>query len=147
MKIKQLLGKEVLDSNANIIGKIVDAEFEPAEGKVTGISILLKKNIISSNQIDVPYEDIKSVGDYVLLNIEINKDAAFEEAEKAKKEAKEAERAAKEAERAAAKEAKEAEKAAKKAEEEAAKEAEAVEAEIVEEAEEEEEEAEKVDIE
>ena len=63
MKIKQLLGMMALDANANEVGKIDDAEF-------------------------VDFEDVKSIGDYVLLDKEINKEAAIEEAEKAK-EAKE----------------------------------------------------------
>lgn len=88
MKIKQLLGMMALDANANEVGKIDDAEFDPEEGKISAITIVLKKNIISSNKIEVDFEDVKSIGDYVLLNKEINKEAAIEEAEKAK-EAKE----------------------------------------------------------
>ena len=89
MKIKQLLGMMALDANANEVGKIDDAEFDPVEGQITAITIVLKKNFISSNKIEIDFEDVKSIGDYVLLNKEINKEAAIEEAEKAKKEAKE----------------------------------------------------------
>ena len=89
MKIKQLLGMMALDANANEVGKIDDAEFDPEEGQITAITIVLKKNFISSNKIEIDFEDVKSIGDYVLLNKEINKEAAIEEAEKAKKEAKE----------------------------------------------------------
>ena len=89
MKIKQLLGMMALDANANEVGKIDDAEFDPIEGQITAITIVLKKNFISSNKIEIDFEDVKSIGDYVLLNKEINKEAAIEEAEKAKKEAKE----------------------------------------------------------
>ena len=90
MKIKQLLGMMALDANANEVGKIDDAEFDPKEGKITAITIVLKKNFISSNKIEIDFEDVKSIGDYVLLDKEINKEAAIEEAEKAK-EAKEEE--------------------------------------------------------
>ena len=89
MKIKQLLGMMALDANANEVGKIDDAEFDPIEGQITAITIVLKKNFISSNKIEIDFEDVKSIGDYVLLNKEINKEAEIEEAEKAKKEAKE----------------------------------------------------------
>ena len=116
MKIKQLLGMMALDSNANEVGKIEDVEFDPQEGNIVSITIVLKKNIISSNKIDVDFADVKSIGDYVLLDKEINKEAAIEEAKKAKEEA--------EAE---------------------AKEVEEVEAEIVDDAEEEAEEAEEVE--
>ena len=84
MKIKQLLGMMALDANANEVGKIDDAEFDPQEGKITAITIVLKKNFISSNIIEIDFEDVKSIGDYVLLDKEINKEAAIEEAEKAK---------------------------------------------------------------
>ena len=96
MKIKQLLGMMALDANAHEVGKIEDVEFDKEEGKITSITIILKKNIISSNKIEVDFEDVKSIGDYVLLKVEINKEAAIEEAEKAKKAAKEAEKEAKE---------------------------------------------------
>ena len=88
MKIKQLLGMMALDANANEVDKIDDAEFDPVEGKINAITIVLKKNFISSNKIEIDFEDVKSIGDYVLLDKEINKEAAIEEAEKAK-EAKE----------------------------------------------------------
>ena len=89
MKIKQLLGMMALDVNANEVGKIDDVEFDKEEGKITAITIILKKNFISSDKIEVDFEDVKSIGDYVLLKIEINKQAAIEAAEKAKKAAKE----------------------------------------------------------
>ena len=89
MKIKQLLGMMALDANANEVGKIDDAEFDPVEGQITAITIVLKKNFISSNKIEIDFEDVKSIGDYVLLNKEINKEAAIEEAKKAAKEEKE----------------------------------------------------------
>lgn len=91
MKIKQLLGMMALDANANEVGKIDDAEFDPEEGKITAITIVLKKNIISSNKIEIDFEDVKSIGDYVLLNKEINKEAAIEESKKAKEEVEEVE--------------------------------------------------------
>ena len=64
MKIKQLLGMMALDANANEVGKIDDAEFDPQEGKITAITIVLKKNFISSNKIEIDFEDVKSIGDY-----------------------------------------------------------------------------------
>lgn len=123
MKIKQLLGMLVLDANANEIGKIIDADFDPDEGKISEITVSLKKNMLSSNQLDVKYADIKSIGDYVLLAIEIDKEATIEELEKQKKEAREAERAEREAEREARKAEREAEREAKKAQREAEREA------------------------
>ena len=90
MKIKQLLGMMALDANANEVGKIDDAEFDPQEGKITAITIVLKKNFISSNKIEIDFEDVKSIGDYVLLDKEINKEAAIEDEAEAEEEAEEA---------------------------------------------------------
>ena len=80
-----------LDANANEVGKIDDAEFDPVEGNITAITIILKKNFISSDKIEIDFEDVKSIGDYVLLDKEINKEAAIEEAKKAKEEVEEVE--------------------------------------------------------
>ena len=91
MKIKQLLGMMALDANANEVGKIDDAEFDPVEGNITAITIILKKNFISSDKIEVDFEDVKSIGDYVLLDKEINKEAAIEESKKSKEEVEEVE--------------------------------------------------------
>ena len=91
MKIKEFLGMLVLDSNANEVGKIVDAEFDKETGKLTKIGISLRKNILSSSVIEVDFDDIKSIGDYVLLNIDIDKEAIIKEKE-AKEEVAEEER-------------------------------------------------------
>lgn len=128
MKIKQLLGMLALDANANEIGKIIDADFDSETGAITQVVISLKKNFLSSNQMEVDFTDVKSIGDYVLLNIEVDKEMIFEEAEKAKQAEKEAKKAEREAER----EAKRAEREAKQAEEEIEEEKEVVEAEVVE---------------
>ena len=121
MKIKQLLGMMALDSNANEVGKIEDVEFDPQEGNIVSITIVLKKNIISSNKIDVDFADVKSIGDYVLLDKEINKEAAIEEAKKLKEEAesKEVEEVEAEIVDDAEEEAEEAEEVEETAEEEA----------------------------
>ena len=84
MKIKEFLGMLVLDSNANEVGKIVDADFDKDSGKLTKIGVSLRKNILSSSLVEVDFDDIKSIGDYVLLAIDIDKEAIIKE--KAKKE-------------------------------------------------------------
>ena len=119
MKIKQLLGMMALDANANEVGKIDDVAFDKEEGQITALTIVLKKNIISSNKIEVDFEDVKSIGDYVLLNKEINKAAAIEEAEKAKKATKEEVAEVEEVEAEIVDEAEEAEEEVAEAEEEA----------------------------
>ena len=128
MKIKQLLGMLALDANANEIGKIIDADFDSETGAITQVVISLKKNFLSSNQMEVDFTDVKSIGDYVLLNIEVDKEMIFEEAEKAKQAEKEAKKKKKKKKR----KAKRKKKKKKKAEEaEVEEEKEVVEAEVV----------------
>ncbi|WP_461463204.1 PRC-barrel domain-containing protein [Methanobrevibacter sp.] len=75
MKIKNLLGMKVLDTNANEVGKINDVEFDVDDGKIGDITISLKKNLLDkNNDITVKYDNVKSIGDYVLLDIDIAED-------------------------------------------------------------------------
>ncbi len=75
MKIKNLLGMKVLDTNANEVGKINDVEFDEDNGKINDITISLKKNLLDkNNDVIVKYENVKSIGDYVLLDIDIAED-------------------------------------------------------------------------
>ena len=73
MKIKNFLGMKVLDTNANEVGKINDVDFDTESGKISEISISLKKNILDkNNDVVVKYDNVKSIGDYVLLNINVD---------------------------------------------------------------------------
>lgn len=73
MKIKELFLKQVLDKNANDIGRIDNADFDNETGEIKTLDIALKKNILSSTNIaKINYEDIATIGDYIILKIEIN---------------------------------------------------------------------------
>ncbi len=73
MKIKELFLKNVLDKNANDIGRIDNADFDNETGEIKTLDIALKKNILSSTNITkINYEDIATIGDYIILKIEIN---------------------------------------------------------------------------
>lgn len=72
MRIKSLLGMKVVDTNANEIGKINDVEFNEETGNIEIIFVSLKKNILDkNNDVQVQFENIKCIGDYVLLDIDI----------------------------------------------------------------------------
>ncbi|MCI6775280.1 MAG: PRC-barrel domain-containing protein [Methanobrevibacter boviskoreani] len=73
MKVKDLLGMKVLDTDAKEVGKVVDADFDNESGQIQKLTISLKKNIISSDEVVVRYDNIKSIGDYVLLDVNIIK--------------------------------------------------------------------------
>ena len=74
MRIKKLLGMQVLDIDAKNIGKVEDVDFNEFNGQIEKISVSLKKNIFSSDEVLVHFDNIKSIGDYVLLKINIEKE-------------------------------------------------------------------------
>ncbi|MGL6299077.1 MAG: PRC-barrel domain-containing protein [Methanobacteriaceae archaeon] len=67
MRIKNILGKEVLGTDGMVIGKVSDIEFDFAEGTIKEVIISTKKNILANEELTLPYSEIKSMGDYVLL--------------------------------------------------------------------------------
>ncbi|MDR2623622.1 MAG: PRC-barrel domain-containing protein [Methanobrevibacter sp.] len=72
MRIKNLIGMNVVDTNAKVVGKIEDVDFDQHTGKIQGLVVSHKNNIISNKEIIVSYNDIENLGDYVLLNIAID---------------------------------------------------------------------------
>ena len=73
MKIKELLGKTVLDKNAFEVGKVEDVDFDPESGTITGITLALHKNIFSKDLSGILFEDVATIGEYIILNKEILK--------------------------------------------------------------------------
>ena len=71
MRIKDLLGMQVLDIDAMDIGKVTDVDFNETSGQINKIAVSLKKNILSHEEVLVHFDNIKSIGDYVLLKINI----------------------------------------------------------------------------
>jgi len=71
MRVKSIIGMFVLDKEAKEMGKVVDIEFDENNGKFTKLIISLKKNLISTDEIEVNFDDINTIGDYILLNISI----------------------------------------------------------------------------
>ncbi|MDR3223746.1 MAG: PRC-barrel domain-containing protein [Methanobrevibacter sp.] len=72
MRIKNLLGMNVVDTSAKVIGEIEDVDFDKSTGKIQELFISHKKNIISNKEIIISYNDIENLGDYILLNINVN---------------------------------------------------------------------------
>ena len=73
MKIKQLLGMMALDANANEVGKVDNVDFDPANGKIEKITLTLQKNIFSRDELEIDFDDVATIGAYVILNKEIPK--------------------------------------------------------------------------
>jgi sporulation protein YlmC with PRC-barrel domain len=80
MQIKKFLGSIVLDKNANEVGKIADVDFNTETGKIEKLTLTLQKNIFSRNELEISFDDVATIGAYVILNKEIAKES--EEAEK-----------------------------------------------------------------
>ncbi len=62
---RELLGKEVLDANAKVIGKVVDINLDI--DKATILNIVLKTGLIKKSYI-LP-RDIEKIGDKIVLRI------------------------------------------------------------------------------
>lgn len=72
--LDDIIGKEILDSNANIIGKVKDIEIDTSSKIIE--SIIVSKNIHKSGfgrfgnnaeENTIPFEMISRVGDKILL--------------------------------------------------------------------------------
>ena len=65
MKAKELFGKQVIDADAKVVGKIVDIDLDIEEATITGILVrkgCTKKATISPRSVDI-------IGDKVLLKV------------------------------------------------------------------------------
>ena len=82
MKIKEFLGSTVLDKNANEVGKVSNIDFDKETGKIGTVTLTLQNNIFSRDELEIDFDDIQTIGAYVILNKEIPKEAE-KEAEKA----------------------------------------------------------------
>ena len=79
MKIKQLLGMVAVDNNANDIGKISDVDFDPVSGKLEKLTISLKKSFLSNEKVEISFDDVRSIADYVLLDTGIKSEVESED--------------------------------------------------------------------
>ncbi|MBC7101124.1 PRC-barrel domain-containing protein [Methanothermobacter tenebrarum] len=69
--VEDIIGKEVLDSSANVIGKVkdieVDLETRTIEALVLGKGGLSEGLGLSKGETIVPYDMVKRIGDKILL--------------------------------------------------------------------------------
>ena len=69
MKAKELFGKEVIDANAKVMGKVVDIELDISKAAIRGI--LVRSSLTS--KLSIPPEDIDKIGDKVVLRVAADK--------------------------------------------------------------------------
>ena len=79
MRVKKFIGSVVLDKNANEVGKVADVDFNKETGAIGKVILTLQKNIFSSDELEIAFEDIATIGAYVILNKEITKEAVEED--------------------------------------------------------------------
>ena len=79
MQIKEFIGSTVLDKNANVVGKVENVDFDTETGKIETITLTLQKNIFSRDELEISFEDIATIGAYIILNKEIEKEEEIKE--------------------------------------------------------------------
>ena len=85
MQIKEFIGSTVLDKNANVVGKVDNVDFDTETGKIETIALTLQKNIFTRDQLEINFDDIQTIGAYVIWNKDIETEVE-EEAEEAEAE-------------------------------------------------------------
>lgn len=71
MNIKEVLGSKVLDKNAYEVGTVSDFDFNQKEGTIKSMVVSLKKGVFSKEELEVAFEDIETIGGYVILSKEL----------------------------------------------------------------------------
>ena len=79
MQVRQFIGSTVLEKNANVVGKVENLDFNTETGKIETITLTLQKNIFSKDELEISFEDIATIGAYIILNKEITKEEEVEE--------------------------------------------------------------------
>jgi sporulation protein YlmC with PRC-barrel domain len=70
MKASNFLGTGVLDKNALKVGKVVDMFVEPEKGLINSIIVSKGELGLRKEHFIIKTEEIESLGDYIILNIE-----------------------------------------------------------------------------
>lgn len=71
MNIKEVLNSKVLDKNAYEVGTVSDFDFDQKEGTIKSMVVSLKKGVFSKEELEVAFEDIETIGGYVILSKEL----------------------------------------------------------------------------
>jgi sporulation protein YlmC with PRC-barrel domain len=79
MRAKELFGTTVLDKNVKEVGRIEDVDIDTETGAVSTLIVSLKKGILSNDVIEIDFDKIATIGDYILLNTEISTEEKAEE--------------------------------------------------------------------
>lgn len=71
MRLTEFLGKQVVDNQGMVIGKVSDMIIDPKEGLISRIIISAAEFSIRKKEIVVTTNELSEVGDYVLLKVAV----------------------------------------------------------------------------
>ena len=66
MNTRQLFGREVLDANARLIGKVMDIEFDKRQGVID--HLIVKAGVVK--HYEVTFEKISAIGEKIILKVD-----------------------------------------------------------------------------
>lgn len=76
---KELIGKEVMNSDATLVGKVVDVDIDFEDDKILDFSLIVsKKGIqetlnIKKGELVIPWDFVKTIGDKLILDYSFEK--------------------------------------------------------------------------
>ena len=74
--IKDVINKEVVNSQATIIGKVVDIDFDTTTNTLESLIIVTNKGRMkSSEEIRIPFEEVSRIGDKILIRKPLENDS------------------------------------------------------------------------
>lgn len=69
MRASELLGKKVIDKDANEVGKIADIEIDTSTGTIDYLIVSKAGLSFKPKTFPVKIEDVNTIGDYVILGV------------------------------------------------------------------------------
>lgn len=66
MNTRQLFGREVLDVNAKLIGKVMDLEFDKQQGVID--HLVVKAGVVK--HYEITFEKISAIGEKIILKVD-----------------------------------------------------------------------------
>ena len=74
ISLKNVIGMEAIDQKGQKVGKVKNINCNEELSRITTLNISFDKGLLSHDEKEIGFKDIKGITDFVLLNIEINLD-------------------------------------------------------------------------
>lgn len=72
MKVNKILGMLAIDKNGIEIGKISNLDIDTETGEVITVTITKRENPIKSTNLLILFSEIKTIGDYIIVDKDVN---------------------------------------------------------------------------